>query len=228
MRRRVSRPGVREGYDQWAEFYDDTPNPLVALDRRHTLGCLQVQQAERVLDAGCGTGVHLLSLVRAGGSPVGIDLSREMLRVAQGRVPGVPLAQADMNRGLPVDRGVFDAFMCSLVSEHLTNLRMLFTEAFAVVRSGGRMVFSAFHPEMAAVGIEANFEVGGQEYRLGAEPHTVADYVDHIHDAGFRDVRCSEYCVDAALVDDIPWAQKYLGRPLLLIIQGVSPSFNAA
>jgi hypothetical protein len=104
---------------------------------------------------------------------------------------------------------------------------MLFTEACAVVRRGGRLVFSAFHPEMAAVGIEANFEVGGREYRLGAEPHTMDDYVSHIHDAGFRDVKYSEYRVDDGLVEDIPWAEKYLGLPLLLIIEGVSPSVGA-
>ena len=27
--------GVREGYDRWAEFYDDDGNPLPALEERH-------------------------------------------------------------------------------------------------------------------------------------------------------------------------------------------------
>jgi len=211
----------------WAESYDDTPNPLVALDRRHTLKCLAAKPAERVLDAGCGTGAHLRVLRRAGSQPVGVDLSRGMLRIARRRLPGVPLAQADLNDGLPIARSCFDATLCGLVSEHLTDLRVFFADTFAVLRAGGRLVFSAFHPEIAAAGVEANFEVNGSEYRLGAEPHTVGDYLGQIHDAGFRDIRCQEYGVDAELVKQIPWAEKYLGHPLLLIIQALRPGASA-
>jgi SAM-dependent methyltransferase len=211
----------------WAESYDDTPNPLVALDRRHTLNRLGAKHGEQVLDAGCGTGAHLHALTRAGSKPVGIDLSRGMLRIAHRRLPGIPLAQADLNDGLPIARGKFDATLCSLVSEHLTNLRAFFADALLVLRAGGRLVFSAFHPEIAAAGVEANFEANGSEYRLGAERHTVADYLEQIHDAGFRNVRCEEYGVDAELVKQLPWAEKYLGHPLLLIIQALRPEGSA-
>jgi len=40
MNRKLSRPGVREGYDLWSESYDQTPNPLIALDRRFTMTLL--------------------------------------------------------------------------------------------------------------------------------------------------------------------------------------------
>ncbi len=226
-RKKVQRPGVRDGYDMWAASYDDTPNPLVALDRQHALNCLTAKPAEHVLDAGCGTGAHLLALIRAGSHPVGVDLSLGMLRIARRRLPGIPLAQGDLNRGLPIARGKCDAALCSLVSEHLTDLRVFFADMLSVLRVGGRFVFSAFHPEMAAAGVEANFEANGCEYRLGAERHTVGDYVDHILDVGFRDVRCEEYGADAELVQQIPWAEKYLGHPLLLIIQALRPEGSA-
>src|SRR5437660_8778558 len=32
MNRKLSRPGVREGYDLWSESYDQTPNPLIVLE----------------------------------------------------------------------------------------------------------------------------------------------------------------------------------------------------
>jgi len=168
--KRIARPGVREGYDLWAEAYDTTPNPVVALDQRYTMAHLRPRHSERILDAGCGTGINLRRIVEAGGHPVGLDFSLGMLRVAQRSVPGVPLAQADLNSQLPLRRGRFDGFLCALVSEHLENLPTFFAEAFAAVRQGGRLVFSAFHPEVARTGVEANFEQGGVEYRLGAEP----------------------------------------------------------
>ena len=82
MTRRVRRPGVQAGYDLWAESYDQSDNPLVALDRRYTPRHLGACRGERVLDAGCGTGANLVSLRRAGARPVGLDFSRGMLRVA--------------------------------------------------------------------------------------------------------------------------------------------------
>jgi SAM-dependent methyltransferase len=223
MKKSVSRPGVRAGYDLWSESYDDTPNPLVALDRRHTLEVLSPRPRERILDAGCGTGAGLRAIRGAGARPVGIDFSRGMLHMARRANPDVPLAQADLNGGLPVRRGVFDALLCALVSEHLLDLGRFFADAFAALKHNGRFVFSAFHPEMAAAGVEANFERDGIEYRLGAERHTVADYLTRIEDAGFGRLRCREYRGDATLAEQIPNAGKYEGRPLLLIIEAVSP-----
>src|SRR6266496_4387946 len=110
---RVHRPGVRAGYDAWAGSYDRTPNPLVALDRRHTLGLLRPGPGERILDAGCGTGANLGALLRAGSQPVGVDFSRGMLGAARRALGPVPLAQADLQAPLPVRRSVFDGVLCA-------------------------------------------------------------------------------------------------------------------
>jgi SAM-dependent methyltransferase len=219
MSKRVERPGVREGYDRWAETYDATPNPLVALDRRVTLDALNPRAGERVLDAGCGTGAHLASICTAGSRGVGLDFSRGMLRVAQQQAPGAAFARADLNREFPVRRRVFDAVLSALVSEHLVDLQRFFREAFSALRHGGRLVFSAFHPELARAGIEANFEHDGTEYRLGAARYTVADYLDRISDAGFRKLDWREYRGDDQLVEAVPPAHKYLDRPLLLLVR---------
>jgi len=219
MSRTVQRPGVRDGYDVWSTTYDETPNPLVALDRRYTMDLLAPRPSERILDAGCGTGVHLRMILHAGGSPFGLDLSRGMLRVARRRLPSVPLAQADLDAPLPVRGRVFDAVLCALVGEHLENVAQLFREFASSLVAGGRLIFSVFHPEMAAAGIEANFEREGVEYRLGANRHRVDDYIDAIDRSDFRDVRVHEFCGDGPLVDEIPRASKYLHRPLLLAVE---------
>lgn len=218
MSRRIERPGVRAGYDRWAQSYDTTPNPVVALDRRHTLRALDPRPGERVLDAGCGTGAHLAAVCGAGSRALGLDFSRGMLRVAQRNAPGARLVQADLGRELPVRPGAFDALLSSLVSEHLKDLRRFFRGCFGALRRGGRLVFSAFHPEPALSGVEANFEQDGTEFRLGAERYTVSDYLNHIADAGFVRLAWREVAADPALAAEIPGAARHVGRPLLLLV----------
>jgi SAM-dependent methyltransferase len=65
----TKRVSVQEGYDLWSETYDTTPNPVVAMDARHTVALLQPQVGERILDAGCGTGRNLKALLEAGAIP---------------------------------------------------------------------------------------------------------------------------------------------------------------
>ncbi len=216
---KVDRPGVRAGYDRWSEAYDDTPNPLVALDRRYTMRLLRPRRGERILDAGCGTGANLRLMLGSRSNPIGVDFSLGMLRVARRRLASVPLVQVDLDDHLPLRSRVFDAVLCALVGEHLTNPARFFREAFAALLPGGRFVFSVFHPEMAAAGIEANFEREGVEYRLGAYRHTVADYLSAMDDASFRRLHVREFRGDEALVSEVSWAAKYVGRPLLLAVE---------
>jgi len=216
--KKVERPGVRAGYDQWSGTYDQTPNPLVALDRRYTLTLLRPERGERILDAGCGTGANLAALARAGTEPVGFDFSRGMLQVARRALGNVPLAQADLDVGLPVRSAAFDAVLCALVGEHLNAPARFFRDAHGALVPGGRFVFSVFHPEVAAAGSEANFERGGVEYRLGARRHSVADYLTAIEDAGFSRILAHEFRGDDELAAAVPGGGKYLGQPLLLAI----------
>ena len=218
MRKRIERPGVRDGYDRWAETYDTTANPVVALDRRHALAALGPRPDEWILDAGCGTGVHLRGMRAAGSRPVGMDFSRGMLGVAKRADPNALLVQGDLNREFPIRRRAFDAVVSSLVSEHLLDLRTFFTEAFAVLRPGGRFVFSAFHPDPAREGIEANFSDGTTEYRLGAEPYTTEDYLDRMVGAGFTIDAIHEHGVDDEITTDVPESSKHAGHSLLLLV----------
>jgi SAM-dependent methyltransferase len=217
--RRIERVGAREGYDRWASTYDTTDNPVVGMDQRHAVAALRPRAGERVLDAGCGTGRHLPALLAAGCRVTGADFSDGMLRVALARAPGVPLLRADLQRGLPLGAGVFDAVLCALVGEHLTALETCFSEVRRVLVPGGRLLFTVYAPELAAAGKEANFEVEGIEYRLGAERHRREDYERAMAAAGFADLRSAAFDGDEALAREVPSARKFVGRPLLLIIE---------
>jgi SAM-dependent methyltransferase len=213
------RVGAREGYDLWAETYDETPNPVVAMDTRYTLDVLSPRPGELILDAGCGTGRHLGPLLRARSNPVGVDFSRGMLRIARRNYPEVPLALADLQRPLPFETGRFDAVLCALIGEHLDELALALREIHRVLIADGRLVFSVYHPEMAAAGKEANFERAGVEYRLGAHRYTIEDYASLLEEACFEKPTRHEFLGDDWLVCSMPSATKLLGFPVLLVFE---------
>ena len=218
MTKKVERVEVREGYDLWAETYDTTPNPVVAMDARYTINLLAPRADERILDAGCGTGRNLRALTTAGSEAVGLDFSLGMLKVARRNNPQAPLLEADLQKPHPLRASCFDAVLCALIGEHLSDLPAVFREAYLTLKPDGRYLFSVYHPELAAAGKKANFEREETEYRFGAFRYTVADYLNLLDDAGFKRLQKYEFAGDEALADKVPAAKKYLNFPVLLVL----------
>jgi SAM-dependent methyltransferase len=204
---------VREGYDLWAATYDATESAVVAMDARYSLRMLDAQPDELVLDAGCGTGRHLAELRSTGARVAAFDFSLPMLSCAEHDARLL----ADMQRGLPFADATFDAVLCSLVGEHLDALVPALTELRRVLKDSGRMVFSVIHPDRVAAGVEAHFHYEGVAYRLGAEGHSVQDYLDAVVDAGFGDVAFASFRGG----ED---AGKFNGQPLLFLMAATASS----
>ena len=223
MTPRIRHVTARQGYDLWADTYDRTPNPVVAMDQLVVPARVAAAPRERILDAACGTGRHFDALLATGARVVGVDFAAGMLRVAARRSAAIPLVQADLEHPLPFVPRSFDHVLCSLVGEHLADLASTFANLRAVLHDGGSLLFSVYHPLMAAAGIEANFERDGTEIRLGAYTHTTDDYRAAMTAAGFRSITVEEFTGTEALVARVPSARKYVGAPILLLLAGETP-----
>ena len=120
--------------------------------------CLPEDLPCMVLDIGCGTGLSGEVLDEGGHTWVGMDISRDMLNVAQEREVEGDLVHQDMGNGLPFREGVFDGaisisaiqWLCYSNDDSNPRLRLhrFFPSLYRCLRRGGRAVLQ-FYPQNA-------------------------------------------------------------------------------
>src|SRR4029450_11773588 len=143
----VSAPRVvptREGYDLWAQIYDDENNPLIVLETMQFRRLLGDVRGLIVADIGCGTGRHALAMAEAGATVIGVDFSMGMLAKAKAkrRVGTVHFVRHDVTMGLPFVSRTFDRVTCCLVLGHIGDLAGMVCEMARICRLGGCVCLS--------------------------------------------------------------------------------------
>ncbi len=214
---------VREGYDRWAAVYDTDANPLPALEEPYVREAVGDARGLAVLDLGCGTGRHAVWLASAGAHVTAVDFSERMLAEARRAVKGagVRFLVHDLHEPLPLPSGTFDLVVSGLVLEHLRDLAGFFAESHRVLRSSGRAVVSAMHPAMFLRGVQARFTdpASGEVVQPGSLPYRIADFIMAAVRAGFALEGIGEYAPDARFAARYPRAEKYVGWPMLIVLQ---------
>jgi ubiquinone/menaquinone biosynthesis C-methylase UbiE len=136
--------GVREEYARLAGEYDQRWFNYIASTTEQTVRRLSLRSDDRLLDIGCGTGV-LHEQVRArwpGVYAVGVDLSREMLAVAQRRLGDrTPLVEADVSN-LPFASDSFDVIVSNSSLHYWPNPKLALVEVARVLRQPGQLVIT--------------------------------------------------------------------------------------
>jgi 2-polyprenyl-3-methyl-5-hydroxy-6-metoxy-1,4-benzoquinol methylase len=96
----------------------------------------------RVLDVGCGSGVHGAELKRILGHRVtGVDISDESIQKAQTRIEAAYVADVTKPDAYPFERG-FDVIVFSDILEHLYDPLGVLSEHVKLLNPGGRILVS--------------------------------------------------------------------------------------
>jgi arsenite methyltransferase len=119
----------------------------VIAQRLETIRQLKLSSGERVLDIGCGPGFlceEIAEIVGPRGAVVGIDVSTDLIARCNGRKRSQWLSYAVCD-ATKIDQGdaSFDVVVCVQVAEYVPDVGRVFSEAFRVLKPGGRTVFVA-------------------------------------------------------------------------------------
>ena len=133
-----------ERYDQW--FKSPIGELIKEFESQLILEMLRPQHGEKVLDAGCGTGIFTLDVLSAGASTVGLELSLPMLRRAGRKLEGHPfhMVRGDM-RDLPFADNMFDKAISVTAIEFIEDARGAVSELFRVIKPGGCIVVATLN-----------------------------------------------------------------------------------
>jgi len=162
------RVSAREGYGLWADSWDSTQSPIVALEHRMLLPWIERTRTGRALDVGCGTGRWTGQL-----GAIGLDASREMLECARAK-SGLRgrLAVADAT-ALPIADGAADLVLCALTLGHIRDQGAAMREFARILAPAGTLLLTDLQPAAAAAGWRRTFRREGSVFELENHPYTV-------------------------------------------------------
>jgi len=144
-----------QGGNMGLEFTDSIARRLEALylttdvvaQRSETLRNLRLTEGESVIDIGCGPGFlceSMAEIVGPTGRVVGLDISHDLVRMAEGRNKRRWLSYREGD-AIAIDEpdASFDVAVCTQVAEYIPEVDRAISEAFRILKPGGRAVFIA-------------------------------------------------------------------------------------
>ncbi|MBM3334230.1 methyltransferase domain-containing protein [Candidatus Sumerlaeota bacterium] len=139
-----SRANVAEEYEQ--EHQGIVGRYIYESETQMILEAVRRRVPARLLDAGCGTGRHLIHLENCG-ELYGIDYSEKMLEAARQKVKNCRFTCGSIHQ-TPYDAEFFDMIICVRVLQHVGDAEAVLREFYRILNKGGEahvLVYNAWH-----------------------------------------------------------------------------------
>jgi ubiquinone/menaquinone biosynthesis C-methylase UbiE len=167
---RIRRISALEGYRLWSQTYDEeTNNVVIAIEQEVFRRLLPPASlaGKVVLDIGCGTGRHWQHLLSLRPQALhGMDISPEMLGRLRLRHPDATL---HLRVGLRLDEfadASVDLVLSSLMLGYVHRLDDELREWTRLLRTGGEVILTDFHPEALRAGAKRTFTHHGTTWEI--------------------------------------------------------------
>ncbi|MFH0847535.1 MAG: methyltransferase domain-containing protein [Chloroflexota bacterium] len=138
-------------FDEWPERYDQwftAPIGRLVKETETDLirDLLDLKPREKLLDAGCGTGIFTLDFLAAGAEVVGLDISLPMLTRANTKLTSFPFLAVRGNMlCLPFRDNCFDKAVSVTALEFIEDANRAVSELLRVTRPGGYVVVATLN-----------------------------------------------------------------------------------
>ena len=225
---RPAKPVIRDApvaYDLWAPRYDEQPdNLMLHLDEQLLLELMAtVPMTNRVVvDIGCGTGRHWKKILNEGPSElVGYDVSDGMLTELKKKFPGAQVQLVTDDTLSAVRDDSVDVVLSTLTIAHLPDIRAAIAAWSRILRRGGDLLITDFHPDLLARGGQRDFRAGRQHVIIRNQVYPLPLIESLAQQGGLERMACHERLIDESLrpfyeaQNALPVYERFKGLPVI-------------
>jgi len=167
-----------EAYDLWSTQYDRQPdNLMLHLDNllfEHYLEIIPFS-GRIILDIGCGTGRHWAKVMEQHPAQlVGYDVSDGMLRELKKKFPDADTHLVTDSLLSAIRDESADVIISTLTIAHIENIDEAIGAWSRILKIGGHLVLTDFHPAVLQAGGKRNFKTSGKTIEIRNYVHPIA------------------------------------------------------
>jgi len=131
------------GWDTKAKYYDDHAGGITREAVQSLLAVADIKVGTKLLDVACGPGYVAGCAAKKGAVAIGVDFAPGMIIEAKKTFPDTEFREGDAEK-LAFENGCFDVVVCAFGLLHLADPDMAIAEAYRVLKSGGRYIFTVW------------------------------------------------------------------------------------
>jgi ubiquinone/menaquinone biosynthesis C-methylase UbiE len=192
-----------EAYNLWAAAYDNQQdNLMLDLDEMvfsHLLQEMDIEE-KQVADIGCGTGRHWPKIIaKAPGRLIGYDVSEEMLKKLKHKFPYTESNLLKDNKLADLEDESCDLLCSTLTIAHIPDVQSTLTEWNRVLKNGGDMIITDYHPVILQKGGRRTFFHDGKLVSIRNYIHPVDTLRQLARQLQLKEIRFMEKQIDESV-----------------------------
>lgn len=169
-------------YDLWASGYDSQPgNLMLDLDEAlfsSLISAVSIQN-KVVADIGCGTGRHWSRIMeKKPAKLLGYDVSAGMLKKLQQKFPDAQTRMLHDHHLEGLGNAEADLVISTLTVAHIENLDQAMAEWTRVLKKGGDMIMTDYHPTALAKGGKRTFSHHNKVIAVKNYVHSIESIIE--------------------------------------------------